>query len=73
MAGRSCQQSPIGYGELRLRDLAAHYLELVTQHQQLDVFHLRAAAATNEGVEQIPQGRGEGTRRPCRRSSQASR
>jgi hypothetical protein len=39
MAGPGCQQSPISKPELRLRDLPTQDLELVAQHQQLDVFH----------------------------------
>jgi hypothetical protein len=56
MAGRSGQHGPIRGGELRLRDLPAQDLELVAQHQQLDVFHVQAAAATNKRAEQTPDG-----------------
>jgi hypothetical protein len=38
--------------QLRRHDLAAQNLELVAENQQLDVFHVQAAAATNERVEQ---------------------
>jgi hypothetical protein len=35
--------------------LAAENLELVPQHQQLDVFHMQPAAATNKRTEQSPK------------------
>ena len=56
MAGRGGQQGPIRLAELRAGDLPAQDLELVAQHQQLDVFHLQAAAATNKRAEQSPHG-----------------
>jgi hypothetical protein len=46
------QQGPIDYPEFRPHDLPAQDLELVAQHQQLDVFHMQAATATNERTEQ---------------------
>jgi len=39
VAGRGSQQGPIRLAELRAGDLPAQDLELVAQHQQLDVFH----------------------------------
>jgi hypothetical protein len=36
--------------------LAAQDLELVAQHQQLDVFHMQAPTATNKRAEQRPYG-----------------
>jgi hypothetical protein len=49
------QQRSISCAKLRPRDLAAENLELVTQHQQLEVFHMQAAAATNQRTEQGPK------------------
>jgi len=54
VAGCGCQQRPISSAEPRPRDLPTQDLELVTQHQQLDVFHVQAAAATNKRTEQSP-------------------
>src|SRR6266545_2555284 len=48
------QQGSISCATLRPRNLAAENLELVTQHKQLDVFHLQAAAAPNERTKQSP-------------------
>src|SRR5438128_11719525 len=56
MAGCGCQQGPISRTELRPRDLPTQDLELVAQHQQLDVFHMEAAAATNKCAKQSPHG-----------------
>ena len=56
MAGCGCQQGPVRRAELRPRDLPAQDLELVAQHQQLDVLHVEAAAATNKRAEQSPHG-----------------
>jgi hypothetical protein len=54
VARRRRQQRPISHPELRAHDLPAQDLELVAQHQQLDVFHMQAATATNERAEQCP-------------------
>ena len=70
VTGSCCEQGPIG--KLRPRDLPAQDLELVAQHQQLDVLHMQAAAATNKRTEQRPHGEVEKGERPCRRSSQPS-
>src|SRR6266511_332485 len=48
------QQGSISCATLLPRNLAAENLELVTQHKQLDVFHLQAAAAPNERTKQSP-------------------
>jgi hypothetical protein len=52
---RGCKQSPINRPEFRPHDLSAQDLELVAQHQQLDVFHMQAPTATNKRAEQSPQ------------------
>jgi hypothetical protein len=54
VARRGGQQGAIRHGELRPRDLPAQNLEFVPQHQQFDVFHVQAAAATNKRPEQRP-------------------
>ena len=56
MPGCGCKQRPISGAELWPRDLTAQDLELVAQHQQLDVIHMQAASATNERTEQSPHG-----------------
>ena len=48
------KQSPINRPELRPHDLPPQDLELVAQHQQLDVFHMQAPTATNKRAEQSP-------------------
>src|SRR6266571_8154508 len=55
MTGEGRQQGSISCAELRPRHLATENLELVPQHQQLDVFHMQPAAATNERTEQSPK------------------
>jgi len=42
------QAGPINRPEFGPHDLPAQDLELVAQHQQLDVFHMQAATATNK-------------------------
>jgi hypothetical protein len=54
VTGCGCQQGPISGPKLRARDLAAQDLELMAQHQQLDVFYMKATAATNKRAEQSP-------------------
>jgi hypothetical protein len=49
-----CQEGPVNRPEFRPHDLAAQDLELVAQHQQLDVFHTQATTATNKRAEQRP-------------------
>ncbi len=56
MTGRRCQQRPIGRRECRPRDLPAENLELVVEHQQLDVFHVQTTTAPNKRTEQSPHG-----------------
>jgi hypothetical protein len=53
MAGGG-QQRPVNDPQLRAHDLAAQDLELVAQHQQLDVLDVQAAAATQERAQQRP-------------------
>jgi hypothetical protein len=50
------QQGSINHPELRPRGLPPEDLELVAQHQQLDVFHMQAATATKERAEQSAHG-----------------
>jgi hypothetical protein len=51
VARRGCKQSPINRPEFRPHDLPPQNLELVAQHQQLDVFHMQAPTATNKRAE----------------------
>src|SRR6266487_6734740 len=55
VTGSCCEQGPISRPELRPRDLATEKLELVTQHEQLDVLDMQAAAATDKRTEQGPK------------------
>ena len=48
----SRKQGSINHPEFRPRDLPAQDLELVAQHQQLDVFHMQATTATKERTEE---------------------
>jgi hypothetical protein len=48
VTGSGCQQGSIGRRKLRPFDLAAQNLELMPQHQQLNVFHIQATPATNQ-------------------------
>jgi len=52
VAPSSGKQSAIGVPELRPPDLAAQYVELMAEHQQLDILAVRAAATTDEQPEQ---------------------
>ena len=63
---------PIRCAELRPRDLPAQDLELVAQHQQLDVFQMQATTAANKRAEQRPHDEVEKRESPCRRYSQPS-
>jgi len=56
MQGRGSEQRPIGWLELWPRNLPAQDLELVPKHQQLDVFHVQSAAASNKRADQSPNG-----------------
>ena len=61
-----CKQSPINRPEFRPHELPAQDLELVAQHQQLDVFHMQAPTATNKRPEYSPQSKVEEGRKPWR-------
>jgi len=54
IARGSGKQSAIGAVELGPPDLAAQNLELMAEHQQLDVLDIRATAAANKQAEQSP-------------------
>jgi hypothetical protein len=56
VTGRSRQQRPVSRAELRPCNLSAQDLELVPQYQQLDLFHVEAAAAPNKRTEETPNG-----------------
>src|SRR5436190_681365 len=56
---RGRQQCPINRPEFWSHDLPAQDLELVAQHQQLDVFHMQSPTATNKRAEQRPHGKVE--------------
>ncbi len=49
------QQCSIWHSELRPSNLAAQNLELVPQHQQLNVLHVQAAATPNKRRQQRPK------------------
>jgi hypothetical protein len=55
MPGRGRKQRPIRRFELRPLNLAAQNLELVTQHQKLDVLQIQAAATPNKCAKQSPE------------------
>jgi hypothetical protein len=55
MNGRGREQRPVGHPKLRPPDLPAQDRKLVPQHQQLNVFHVQAAAATNKRAQQGPK------------------
>ena len=59
MTRRGCKQSPINRPEFRPHELPAQDLELVAQHQQLDVFHMQSPTATNKCAEQRPHSKVE--------------
>ncbi len=59
MNSRCSQQRPISEPKLRPRNLAAQEIELVPQHQQLDVLHVQAAAAPQKRPEQNDVGRND--------------
>jgi hypothetical protein len=54
MASCGRQQGAINRPEFRPHDLPAQDLQLVAQHQQLNVLHMQAATATNKRAEQRP-------------------
>jgi hypothetical protein len=55
MDSRGSQQRPVSHPELRPRDLASQDRKLVPQHQQLNVLHVQASAATNKHTQQSPK------------------
>src|SRR6266542_4099746 len=55
VTGDGRQQGSISCAKLRPRPLASEDVELVAQHQQLDVFYVQAAAATNQRTEHGPK------------------
>jgi hypothetical protein len=55
VAGCRRELGTISGAKLRPRELAAQYLELVAQDQQLDVLYGHAAATANECVKQGPE------------------
>src|SRR6266536_837485 len=55
VTGSCREQGPISRPELRPRDLAAEKLELVAQHEQLDVLYMQVAAATDKRTKQGPE------------------
>ena len=57
MRGGGGKQRLINHTKLWAGDLAAQDLELVAQHQRLDVLHVQAAAATNKRTQQRPKAR----------------
>jgi hypothetical protein len=78
-AGCCRQQRPINHPELRSHDLPAQDLELVAQHQQLDVFHMQTPTATHKRAEQSPhyeieEGKGHAADppSPCAKKSDAN-
>jgi len=54
VARRSCKQSSISAAELRPSYLPAQHLELVPEHEQLHILHIRTAPATNKQTKQSP-------------------
>ena len=54
MAGRSGKQGAISRPKLRPPNLTTQNLELVTDHHQLDVLHIRTATTANKQAEQSP-------------------
>ena len=54
VTGCRCEQGPISRPKLRPRDLPAQNLELVPQHQQLDVLQVQAAATTERARQEEP-------------------
>jgi hypothetical protein len=59
LAGCGRNKCPISRAELRPPDLAAQNLELVMEHQQLDVLHIQTTTATNKRPEQRPNSKVE--------------
>ena len=59
MNGSRGQQRPVSHPELRTLDLPAQDRKLVPQDEQLDVFHVQAAPATNKRAQQSPNSKVE--------------
>src|SRR5437588_11839440 len=55
MNGCSDQECSIRHPELRPSNLATQNLELVPQHQQLNVLHVQTAAAPNKRTQESPK------------------
>jgi len=55
LAGCRREQRTISRTQLRPRHLTAQHLELVPQHDQLDVLHVQATATANERAQQSPE------------------
>jgi hypothetical protein len=56
MNGCGGQECPIRHPKLRPPNLATQNRKLVPQHEQLNVFHVQAATATNKRAQQRPNG-----------------
>ena len=56
MHGRGGEQGAVSHPELGPRNLPAKDRELVSQDQQLDVFHVQTATATHERAQHSPNG-----------------
>ncbi len=54
MTRGSRKQGTVSGTKRRSTDLTVENLELVAEHHQLDVFHIRATATANEQAEQSP-------------------
>jgi hypothetical protein len=59
MTSASRQQSAIRGSTLPPTGLAAQNLELIAQHHQLDVLHIRATTAPNTSAQQSPNAQVE--------------
>jgi hypothetical protein len=73
LAGRRREQGTISGAKLRPRDLATQDLELVAQHEQLDVLDVQATTTPNECAQQRPEREIEEGEGHGRRSSQPMR
>ena len=54
MATGAGKQRAVSVPELRPPDLAAQHLDLMAEHQQLNILQVRATATTDEQPEQSP-------------------
>jgi hypothetical protein len=55
VTGGRCEQRAISGANLRPRHLATQYLELVAQHQQLEVLDVQPTATSDDRAEQGPE------------------